>query len=101
MVDKISQLPPQEVTNEEEVKMSMRPPLSVIMGTLDLIREGVFENLDQEKKTQLIDNAFLCAQRLTGTVENLRIKRTQPKKISLRNFPIVLLKEARTILPQL
>ena len=103
MVDKISQLLPKETTNEEVVKESMRPSLSIILGTLDLMREGVFDNLDQEKKKQLIDNAFMSAQKLNGTVNNLKIiKKARTEKISLARFSITLLKEgARTILPQL
>ena len=102
MVDKISQLLAIELINEETVKESMRPSLSIILGTLDLIREGVFDNLDQEKKKQLINNAFLSAQKLNGTVNDLKIKKTRTEKISLARFSFTLLKEgARTILPQL
>lgn len=41
-----------------------RTPVNTIIGTLDLLREGAFDKLDEEKKTELLNNAYAKAKKL-------------------------------------
>jgi len=101
MVDKNSQIPPKKKANTEEVTVLMRPYLTAILGTLDLMREGVFDDLDQEKKTQLINDAFSNAQELNMAVNKLTIIKPQMGKDRLTRFYVTLLKNrTKTIPPQ-
>lgn len=101
MIVKNSQKPTRKVVNTEELTVLMRPYLKVILGTLDLMREGVFDDLDPKKKTQLINNAFSNAQKLDMAADKLIAMKPQIGIDSLTRFYITLLKEGtRTIPPQ-
>jgi len=41
-----------------------RTPLTTILGTLDLIRDGAFDKLEPKKKTKLVENAYAKAKKL-------------------------------------
>lgn len=101
MVDKNSQILPKKAANAKDLTIFMRPYLTAIIGTLDLMREGVFDDLDQEKKTQLINDAFSNAQKLNLAVTKLIVMKPQMGRDSLTRLYITLLKKGnRTILPQ-
>jgi hypothetical protein len=101
MLDKNSQMLAKKEADTEKSTVLMRPYLTVILGTLDLMREGVFDDLDQKKKTQLINDAFSSAQELNNAVNKLTVIKPQAGINNLSRFYITLLKkEALTIPPQ-
>lgn len=101
MIDKNSHILPPKASKTKDLTVLMRPYLTVILKTLDLMREGVFDDLDQERKTQLINNAFSSAQKLSMTTNKLITMKPRTGRDNLTRFYITLLKEGvRPIPPQ-
>jgi len=92
---------PSKGVSTEKLTVLMRPYLTVIMGTLDLMREGVFDDLDQAEKDRLINDAFSNAQELNLAINKSIIIKPQTGKNNLTRFYSTLLKKGtRTISPQ-
>lgn len=49
----------------------LRTPVSVIMGTLDMLKEGTLQKLPQEKQDKFIDNVFQKAKKLGSIINDL------------------------------
>lgn len=56
--------PPNNNSDVEYAARVFRRPLSTIIGTLDLIREGVFDKLDPRKKQELLENTYAKAKKM-------------------------------------
>lgn len=56
--------PPTSNLSTEYMARVFRKPVTTIIGTLDLLRDGVFDQLDEQKKTELLENTYAKAKKL-------------------------------------
>ncbi|MDO8512442.1 MAG: hypothetical protein Q7S57_04165 [bacterium] len=56
--------PPTNNLSTEYMARVFRAPVTSIIGTLDLLRDGIFDKLDDKKKAELLNNAYAKAKKL-------------------------------------
>ena len=56
--------PPASNLSTEYMARVFRTPVTTIIGTLDLLREGIFDKLDDQKKAELLEITYAKAKKL-------------------------------------
>ncbi len=59
--------------DEDSIELTgflLKSPLSVIIGTLDMMKEGFFDELPSNEKRQLVNNAYMKAQKMSVLISD-------------------------------